>query len=89
MIDQFTEERNLDIGLDNEWILGVTAHHIDVVEAIHGTATAEHIYEEALKQIDKVKAYREKVDDKYIIYMIEMDIKNGEKIYKYSVIKDI
>ncbi len=89
VIDQFTEERNLDIGLDNEWILGVTAHHIDVVEAIHGTATAEHIYEEALKQIDKVKAYREKVDDKYILYMIEMDIKNGEKIYKYSVIKDI
>ena len=89
VIDQFTEERNLDIGLNNEWILGVTAHHIDVVEAIHGTETAEHIYEEALNQIEKVKTYREKVDDKYIIYMIEMDIKNGEKIYKYSVIKDI
>lgn len=89
VIDQFTEERNLDIGLDNEWILGVTAHHIDVVEAIHGSATADHIYEEAQKQIDKVKAYREKVDGKYIIYMIEMDIKNGEKIYKYSIIKDI
>lgn len=89
VIDQFTEERNLDIGLDNEWILGVTAHHIDVVQAIHGTATAEHIYEEALNQVDRVKAYREKVDDKYILYMIEMDIKNGEKIYKYSIIKDI
>lgn len=75
--------------IKDEWILGVTANSIDLVEAVHGKKTADRILEQARKQVMKSKLYKEKIDGKYLMYMIDIDEKNGEKIYKYSVIKNI
>lgn len=80
---------NNDNIVKDEWILGVTANSIDLVEAVHGKETADRILEQAKKQIANSKLYKEKVDGKYIMYMIDIDEKNGEKVYKYSIIKDI
>lgn len=80
---------NKDSVIKDEWILGVTANSIDLVEAIHGKKTADKILDEAKKQVAKSKLYKEKVDGKYIMYMIDIDEKGGEKVYRYSVIKDI
>ncbi|PIC77870.1 hypothetical protein CSV74_04520 [Sporosarcina sp. P19] len=89
IIDEYTYEKNEERGVYNEWILGVTAHSIDIVEAIHGQPTAEYIMDHAVAQMEESKVYREKVDGKYLLYKIDLDYENGEKVYKYSVVKDI
>ena len=38
---------NNDIIVKDEWILGVTANSIDLVEAVHGKETADRILEQA------------------------------------------
>lgn len=73
----------------DEWILGVTANSIDLVEAIHGKETADRILEQAKKQVPKSKLYKEKINDKYLMYMIDINENGGEKVYRYSIIKDI
>lgn len=88
-IDSQTEQDDLDRGIKNEWILGVSAHSIDLVEAVHGDAVAEHVLGQAESQVEAAKTYRETIDGKYLIYRIEVDTQNGERIYRYSVIKDI
>ena len=80
---------NNDNIVKDEWILGVTANSIDLVEAVHGKETSDRILEQAKKQVAKSKLYKEKVDGKYIMYMIDINEKNGEKVFKYSIIKDI
>ncbi|ARD47088.1 HAMP domain-containing sensor histidine kinase [Sporosarcina sp. P33] len=89
IIDEYTYEKNEERGVYNEWILGVTAHSIDIVDAIHGEPTAEYIMDQATEQMEESKVYREEVDGKYLLYKIDLDYENGEKVYKYSVVKDI
>lgn len=89
VIEMHTSAYNETLKVKDEWILGVTAHSIDLVEAIHGSDTANHIYEQAKKQLTQTKFYREKIANKYLMYMIDIDYANGEKVYKYSIIKDI
>lgn len=88
-IDTQTDLDNMQRGIKNEWILGASAHSIDLVEAIHGEQTAEHILEQAQTQRENSKIYREEIDGKYLLYRIEVNNENGERIYRYSVIKDI
>ncbi|WP_303969923.1 HAMP domain-containing sensor histidine kinase [Sporosarcina ureae] len=89
IIDEYTYEKNEERGVYNEWILGVTAHSIDIVEAIHGQLTAEHILDQSVEQMKESEVYREKIDGKYLLYKIDLDYENGEKVYKYSIVKDI
>ncbi|MCI2172703.1 MAG: HAMP domain-containing histidine kinase [Atopobiaceae bacterium] len=88
-IDEATDQDMLNHGIKNEWVLGVSAHSIDLVEAVHGDAVAEHILEQAESQVEAAKTYREQIDGKYMLYRIEVDTSGGERIYRYSVIKDI
>ena len=89
IIDEYTIEDNEELGVKNEWILGVTTDSIDVLEAIHGKKVANNIVDNAMSQKEITKLYKEKVGNKHLIYMIDLDTENGEFIYKYSVIKDI
>ena len=89
VIHSYTHEKNQEMGIYNEWILGVTTDSIDVVEAIHTKEVAEHILEQAHAQEEMMKVYREKISDKHLLYMIELDYENEEYIYKYSILKDI
>lgn len=89
IIDEYTYEKNEERGVYNEWILGVTANSIDIVEAIHGQPTAEYIHDQATNQMEESEVYREEVDGKYLLYKIDLDYENGEKVYKYSIVKDI
>lgn len=89
IIQQYTREKNIEMGINNEWILGVTTDSIDVIEAVHADKVAKHIQKKALSQTEILKIYREKIGDNHLLYMIELDVKNGEQIYKYSVLKDI
>lgn len=89
VIDEYTLKYSEQLGIENEWVLGVSTHSIDVLEATHGDATAEHIRQKALTQEEIYRFYREKVDGKPLLYMISLNNQNGEFLYKYSVIKDI
>lgn len=89
VIDDYTFQKKQDMGVANEWILGVTTHSIDVVRGIHGDKTAEVLEERAMSQQALTKLYREKIDGKHLLYMIDLDTENGETIYEYSIIKDI
>ena len=89
VIDEYTFQKKQDMGVANEWILGVTTHSIDVVRGIHGDKTADRLEERAMNQQELTKLYREKVDGKHLLYMIDLDTRNGETIYEYSIIKDI
>lgn len=89
VIDAYTFQKNKDMGIKNEWILGVTTDSIDVVESIHDTKVAEQIQESAKTQKEPEKLYRETIDGKHLLYLIQLDVENGETIYKYSIIKDI
>lgn len=89
IIDENTLKNNKELGVENEWILGVSTDSIDVLEAIHGEKVVDKINESALSQEEITKLYREKIGDKNLIYMVDIDTENGEHIYKYSVIKDI
>lgn len=89
VIDQYTFQQNQDMGVENEWILGVTTDSIDVVESIHGPKTAQRIQQQALNQEQAEKLYRETIDGKHLLYTIRLNTTNGETLYKYSIIKDI
>ncbi|WP_373898735.1 ATP-binding protein [Haloimpatiens sp. FM7315] len=89
VIDERTTQDYLNKGIKNEWVLGTTAHSIDLVKAIHGDHVAEILLKKAEKQVEASKFYREQIDGKYLYYRIKVDLKNGERIYKYSIIKDI
>lgn len=89
VIDEYTFQKKQDMGVTNEWILGVTTHSIDVVRGIHGDKTADVLEDKALNQQELTKLYREKFDGKHLLYMINLDTQNGETIYEYSIIKDI
>ena len=73
----------------NEWLLGVSTDSIDVLEATYNEETRDHIYQQALNQQEIEKFYREKIDNKELIYCISLTPKNGEFFYKYSVIRDL
>ena len=89
VIDERTFQKKEDMGIENEWILGVTTHSIDVVRGIHGDETADVLEDRAAHQQEISKLYRETIDGKHIIYLIELDTSEGETIYEYSIIKDI
>lgn len=89
IIDEYTIKDNEELGIKNEWILGVTTDSVDILEATHGEVVAGRIVKNALSQEEITKLYKEKVGEKHLIYMIDLDTENGEFIYKYSVIKDI
>lgn len=89
VINEYVLEQKEKLGIYNEWILGTTTHSIDVVREIHGDETAAVIQDRAEKQEELSKLYREVVDGKHLIYMINLDTANGETIYEYSIIKDI
>ncbi|MGB3161005.1 MAG: HAMP domain-containing sensor histidine kinase [Carnobacterium sp.] len=89
VINEYTYQKKQNMGVNNEWIVGVTTDNIDVVEAIHGEKVKK-IIEDLKKSQDKNKQiYRETIDDKQLLVMIELDTKNGEQIYEYSIIRDI
>lgn len=89
VINEYVLDEKKEMGIYNEWILGTTTHSIDVVREIHGDETAEVIEDRAAKQEELHKLYREVIDGKHLIYMINLDTQNGETIYEYSIIKDI
>lgn len=89
VIDEYTYKKNKELGIKNEWIVGVTTNNIDVVQAIHGDDVKELVESLEKKQTEPKKIYREKINDKRLLIMIELDTANGEQIYKYSLIRDI
>lgn len=89
VIDAYTFQKNQELGVENEWILGITTNSIDVVESVHGENTAREIQQKALTQEEVTKLYRDTIDQKHLLYTIELDTKDGEMLYKYSVLKDI
>ncbi len=89
VIDQYTFQKNKDMGVKNEWIMGITTDSIDVVESIHGEAVANRIEQQAMEQEEITKLYRETIDQKHLLYTIRLNTEEGETIYKYSVLKDI
>lgn len=42
-----------------------------------------------MNQEEVKELYRETIDEKHLLYTIELNTKNGETLYKYSIIKDI
>lgn len=89
VIDEYTLKNAESLGIENEWILGVSTHSVDVLELTYGKEVSEHIKKNALTQDEIYKLYTEKVDGKDVIYTIALDNKDGEFLYKYSVIKNI
>lgn len=91
--DRVIDEQNLkydeELGIKNEWLLGVTTDSIDVLEATYNEDIKNHIYRKALSQQEAEKFYREKIDNKELIYCISLTPQNGEFFYKYSVIRDL
>lgn len=91
--DRVIDEQNLkydeELGIKNEWLLGVTTDSIDVLEATYNEDIKNHIYRKALSQQEVEKFYREKIDNKELIYCISLTPQNGEFFYKYSVIRDL
>ena len=73
VIDQLTFQKNQDMGIKNEWILGVTTDSIDVVEGIHGAKVAQQIQEHAHEQEEVKELYRETIDEKHLLYTIELN----------------
>ena len=60
IIDVKTLENAKKIGAENEWLLGVNTHSIDVLEATYNKDIKDHIYNQALTQ--------EKVIQYYLLY---------------------
>ena len=89
VIDDYTFRENKEMGVKNEWILGVTTDSIDVVESIHDEKVANVILNNAKEQTKPEQLYKDTIDGKHLLYMIRLDSKNGETVYKYSIIKDI
>ena len=59
------------------------------MEATYNEDIKNHIYRKALSQQEVEKFYREKIDNKELIYCISLTPQNGEFFYKYSVIRDL
>ena len=80
--DRVIDEQNLkydeELGIKNEWLLGVTTDSIDVLEATYNEDIKNHIYRKALSQQEVEKFYREKIDNKELIYCISLTPQNGE-----------
>ncbi|AQS54238.1 Sensor histidine kinase CssS [Jeotgalibaca dankookensis] len=89
VINEYTYQKKQDIGVNNEWIVGVTTDNIDVVEAIHGEKVKKIVEDLKKRQNENKQIYRENIDDKQLLVMIELDTKNGEQIYEYSIIRDL
>ena len=89
IIDVKTLENAKKIGAENEWLLGVNTHSIDVLEATYNKDIKDHIYNQALTQEKVIQYYREKIDGKALIYCIELCAEKGEFFYRYSVIRDL
>ncbi len=89
VIDEYTFAKKQDMGVENEWILGVTTDSIDVVQGIHKDNVANTLKEKAEKQKEPEKLYRETIDGKHLLYTIRLDTNEGETLYHYSIIKDI
>ena len=89
VINEYTYQKKQDIGVNNEWIVGVTTDNIDVVEAIHGEKVKKIVEDLKKGQNGNKQIYRENIDDKQLLVMIELDTKNGEQIYEYSIIRDL
>ncbi|MDO5746862.1 MAG: HAMP domain-containing sensor histidine kinase [Actinomycetaceae bacterium] len=89
VIDEYTYEKQKELGIENEWIVGVTAHNIDVVQAVHGDKVRDLVQQLEEKQTAKKQVYREKIDNKRLLIMIELDNSKGERIYRYSIIRDM
>lgn len=89
IIDVKTLENAKKIGAENEWLLGVNTHSIDVLEATYNKDIKDHIYNQALTQEKVIQYYREKIDGKVLIYCIELCAEKGEFFYRYSVIRDL
>lgn len=91
--DRVIDEENLkyaeEMGIKNEWLLGVSTDSIDILEATYNEETMNHIHQQALNQQEIEKFYREKIDNKELIYCISLMPENGEFFYKYSVIRDL
>lgn len=91
------EDKIIDVSLENnkvsevkdDWIVGVNANNIILVEAIHGEEVAKRIYEQAKKQTQNTKTYKEEIDGKELMYSINISEDNGEHIYTYSVIRNM
>ena len=64
--DRIIDEENLkyaaEMGIKNEWLLGVSTDSIDVLEATYNEETRDHIYQQALNQQEIEKFYREKIE---------------------------
>lgn len=89
IIDVKTLENAKKIGAENEWLLGVNTHSIDVLEATYNKDIKDHIYNQALTQEKVIQYYREKIDGKALINCIELCAEEGEFFYRYSVIRDL
>lgn len=89
VIDEYTFRKKMDMGIENEWILGVTTDSIDVIRSIHGPLVAETLQNQAQTQQEITKLYKQTIDNKHLLYMIRLDTDEGEMLYEYSVIKDI
>lgn len=89
LIDDATDQDVLNRGIKNEWVLGVSAHSIDLVEAVCGDAVADRLLEKAVQQVEDARIYREQIDGRYFLYRIHVDTSGGERIYRYSIVKDI
>ena len=89
VINEYTYQKKQDIGVNNEWIVGVTTDNIDVVEAIHGEKVKKIVEDLKKGQDENKQIYRENIDDEQLLVMIELDTKNGEQIYEYSIIRDL
>ncbi len=89
VIDAYTFEKKKDMGIKNEWILGVTTDSIDIIRSVHGPNVARTMEEQAKQQEELSKLYKATIDNKHLLYNIHLDTENGETIYEYSVIKDI
>ena len=76
------------MGIKNEWILGVTTDSIDVVEGIHGAKVAQQIQEHAHEQEEVKELYRETIDEKHLLYTIELNTKM-EKHYTNTLLSKI
>lgn len=89
VISNYALNQKKDLGIENEWILGVTTNSIDVVQSIHGEKVADIIENNAKSQKEISKLYKDKIDGKHLLYTINLELKNGETIYEYSVVKNI
>lgn len=89
VIDEYTYQKKQDMGVNNEWIVGVTTDNIDVVEAIHGKEVKRLVEDLKNRQAKNKQIYREDVGDKQLLVMTELDTKNGEQVYEYSIIRDM